>query len=138
MEHVRFAKQLDWIWDSAGGRLYLADSQDVRTLIAFGYSGAPGAQNRPERAGERAIGPLPRGVWLLDAPTDRHPRLGPVVIGLEAQEAKTAKGRSGFFIHGDNGKGDRSASKGCIILNRATRNVIAALYWAGVRTLTCE
>lgn len=137
MFDVRFAKQLDWIWDSAGGRLYLADGQDVRTLVAFGYSGAAGAQNRPDREGERAVGPLPRGVWLLDAPVDSHPRLGPVVIGLEAQEAKTALGRSAFFIHGDNDRGDNSASKGCIILSRQTRNVIAALYWAGVRTLTC-
>ena len=136
MEYVRFAKHLRFVWDSAGGRLYLADSQDVRTLIALGYAGATGAQNQPDRERERSVGPIPRGMWLLDAPVASHTRLGPVVIGLEASTPETAKGRSGFFIHGDNGKNDRSASKGCIVLNRATRNVIAALYWAGVRTLT--
>ena len=30
-------------------------------------------------------------------------------------------GRDNFQIHGDNGKGDKSASKGCIILNQSDR-----------------
>jgi hypothetical protein len=30
-------------------------------------------------------------------------------------------GRSSFQIHGDNGKDDRSASHGCIILNKNER-----------------
>ena len=136
MFDVRFANQSDWVWDSAGGRLYLADGEDVRTLIALGYSGARGAQNRPEFEGRKSVGPIPRGVWLLDAPVDSHPRLGPVVIPLEARDPETAKGRSGFFIHGDNSSGDNSASRGCIILSRQTRNVISAMYWAGVRVLT--
>lgn len=136
MYDVRFASQLDWVWDSARGHLYLANGQDVRTLVACGYSGAFGAQNRPEREGEHAIGPIPRGMWLLDAPVDSHPRLGPLVIPLEAQDAKTSRGRSGFYIHGDNPQGDNSASNGCIIASRATRAVIAAMYWGGVRRLT--
>lgn len=136
MFDVRFAGNVDWIWDSSRGCLYLADEQDVRTLIAVGYSGAVGAQNDPRREGERAVGPIPRGVWLLDPPVSSHPRLGPVVIPLEARDAATAQGRSAFFIHGDNSAGDGSASKGCIILSRKTRDIIAAFYWAGVRVLT--
>lgn len=135
MFDVRFARNLDWVWDSARGTLYLADGQDVRTAVAVGYSGAVGAQNNPEREGERAIGPIPRGMWELDAPIGRHPRLGPIVIGLEPK-GHNAKARTAFFIHGDNSQGDNSASKGCIVLSATTRSFIAAGYWAGIRTMT--
>src|SRR3546814_5516739 len=100
----------DWVYSQSTGRLYLADSQDVRALIAKGYSGAVGHQNRPESEGLRSRGPIPRGVWRMDSP--RHcAHLGPVVIELEAVEEKTALGRSGFFIHGDNSRGDGSAAR---------------------------
>jgi hypothetical protein len=35
------------------------------------------------------------------------------------------EGRDGFLIHGDNKLGNRSASHGCIILDRVTRQKIA-------------
>ena len=34
--------------------------------------------------------------------------------------------RSGFMIHGDNAAANHTASEGCIILSRTTRNMIAA------------
>jgi hypothetical protein len=35
-------------------------------------------------------------------------------------------GRDGFLIHGDNAKHDKSASEGCIVLERGIRNKISA------------
>lgn len=125
------------VWVSASGTLYLEDAVGLRIPLARGYSGAPGHINRPDDEHLQGRGPIPRGRWLMDAPADR-PSTGPVSIGLEAQEAATAKGRSAFFIHGDNKDGNGTASRGCIILNRRTRDLIVAFYWAGWRILDVE
>jgi hypothetical protein len=50
--------------------------------------------------------------------------MGNYHIGLTPDPGNDMHGRSGFYIHGDNGKGDRSASEGCIILPRAVRERI--------------
>lgn len=66
-------------------------------------------------------GPIPKGRWRLGY-RQHHPRLGPAAIPLDPEEGTATKGRSGFFIHGDNGRGDRSASSGCIILPKLVRD----------------
>lgn len=136
MYHVGFAQQLDLIWDQSLGHLYLADAQDGRALIGLGYSGALGHVNRTSSEHLRGRGPIPRGLWLLDPPIASHPRLGPQVFPLEPYDAKTALGRSGFFIHGDNNLANNSASEGCIILDRRTRDFIHRCYWSAIRRLT--
>lgn len=124
----------DFVYSQSSGRFYLADSEDVRALIATGYSGSIGHQNNPESEALVSRGPIPRGVWRME-PAFNHARLGPCSIPLEAVEEKTALKRSGFFIHGDNSRGDGSASHGCIILDRGTRKLIDAAISQGVRTL---
>lgn len=126
---------IDWVYSQSLGHLYLCDSQDVRALVAKGYSGAVGHQNRTESEQLRSRGPIPRGVWRLE-PAFNHARLGPKAIPLTPVEERKAFGRSGFFIHGDNSRGDGSASQGCIVLDRKTRDVVDALFRSGVRTLT--
>ena len=126
---------VDWVYSQSLGHLYLCDSQDVRALVAKGYSGAVGHQNRTESEQLRSLGPIPRGVWRLDAAFS-HARLGPQAIPLTPVEERKAFGRSEFFIHGDNSRGDGSASQGCIILDRKTRDVVDFLFRKGVRTLT--
>lgn len=130
-------QQSGLVWNVATGTLYLEDDQGCRVALARGYAGAPGSINNPEHEGRRSAGPIPRGRWLLDAPANR-PTTGPVSIGLEAQDPKTAQGRSAFYIHGDNAAGDGTASRGCIILDRRARQIISELYWAGWRTLDVE
>lgn len=46
---------------------------------------------------------------------------------LEPFQSNDMMGRSGFFIHGDNRYGNRTASHGCIILPRKARDEIATL-----------
>lgn len=125
---------IDWVYSQSTGRLYLADSEDVRALVAKGYSGKTGHQNNPASEGLVATGPIPRGVWRIGV-AHSHRRLGRVAIPLEAADPRTALGRSGFYIHGDNQRQDGSASSGCIILPVAVRRIIAALRTEGVRTL---
>lgn len=125
---------VDWVYSQSSGRLYLADSEDVRTLVATGYSGAIGHQNRAESEHLVAKGPIPRGVWRIGV-GHSHRRLGRVAIPLEAADPSKIHGRSGFYIHGDNSRSDGSASSGCIILDYNTRCWIAAGRTAGIRTL---
>ena len=123
------AHGLDFEYSQSSGCLYLVDAEDGRALIGRGYSGSPGHVNRAESQHLVATGPIPRGVWRLDPPHASHPRLGPKVIPLEPADAQTAKGRGGFFIHGDNKRGNNSASSGCIIMSGSVRGLIIELYW---------
>lgn len=124
----------DFVYSQSSGRFYLADGEDVRALIAKGYSGSGSHRNNPESEALVSRGPIPRGVWRLE-PAFNHARLGPCSIPCEPVEEKTALGRDGFFIHGDNSRGDGTASHGCIILDRGTRELVNAAVRQGVRTL---
>ena len=89
-----------------------------------GYAGAPGHVNRPGSSHLVGLGPLPPGEYHVGVPI-KHPRLGRVAFRLRPAPSNVMFGRSNFWIHGDNGKGDRSASRGCIILNRDGRQTVA-------------
>ena len=135
MIDVGLIKGLDWVYSQSTGRLYLADYEDARTHVATCYSGAVGHVNRTESEAIVGRGPIPRGLWRMDPPAD-HERLGPVCVGLEAADPKTALGRSGFYVHGDNKQRDNTASSGCIVASRNTRTMMERLYWdANVRSL---
>ena len=45
----------------------------------------------------------------------------PTFCNLKPDSSNNMFGRSNFQIHGDNKKGDGSASHGCIILNKGDR-----------------
>lgn len=136
--HPSMIGGLEIVYGQATGAIAIRGDEDVPTVIARGYSGASGHVNRPESEALKSRGPIPRGLWMLDAPVRDHPKLGPCVIPLEAAEGTETFGRSLFRIHGDNARGDFTASEGCIVASRQTREVIAALYWAGVRVLYVE
>ena len=93
--------------------------------IVTGYSGHGEGLNNPAMQGVQAIGPLPVGTYAI-APARTSKRLGPVVLDLLPDANNEMFGRSLFRIHGDNSKGDRSASDGCIILPRNVREFIDA------------
>lgn len=127
-----FIERMSYEYSQSTGCLYLADHEGNRALVARGYAGKDDGVNNPDAEDRLAVGPLPRGVWRIGDP-HRHPRLGPVSLPLTRE--KIPYGRSGFFIHGDNGRSDQSASRGCIILPRPVREWIAR---SGVRTLVVE
>ena len=110
---------------SKGSLAYAPDGKDPR-ILARGYSGHPPYVNDPEAQAIKAGGPIPRGRYRVGAPFD-HVRLGPVVFFLEPMDPALMFGRSGFFIHGDNAYGNRSASFGCIVMGRKTRDDLATI-----------
>ncbi len=99
------------------------------TVIGTGYAGGdcghnPGGVNNPALQSVPQVGPLPQGVYTIEEPID-HPKLGPCAMRLTPGTDNEMFGRSGFFIHGDNSNGDRSASEGCMIMGPLIRHEIA-------------
>lgn len=63
---------------------------------------------------KRQIGPIPVGVWIIGKPVDGT-HMGPHAIPLTPAPGTVTKGRSGFYMHGDNQAHNKGASEGCII-----------------------
>lgn len=93
--------------------------------VGIGYAGKGVCKNSPADEAKANWGPIPRGLYAVE-PAFTHPSLGPVSMRLLAYN-HNALGRSGFLIHGDNLKTLGDSSHGCIILPRASRQIIAAL-----------
>lgn len=127
--HV-YPPAIDLVYDQSSGCLYMADSEDARTLLCRGYSGHGPGLNDPAKEAVKAVGPIPCGMWRVET-ARHHIRLGPLSFPLKPVGHK-AHGRSGFYIHGDNAKGNGTASTGCIVAPRPAREAIRAL---GVRSL---
>lgn len=127
---LAYIDSLEFLYDRTTGLIYLCDIEDGRALIGRGYAGKGVSRDTPDDEWKRAEGPLPRGMWRIH-PAISHARLGPYSLPLTQTEGETF-GRTGFYIHGDNAKGDGSASSGCIILPRSVREFISG---SGIRTL---
>lgn len=102
-----------WRYVQSTGDFFLG-SQYVET----GYSGAdPDGKNDPSKECVRNVGPIPRGYYAIGAAVS-----SPTAVSLPLNADNPnycSPARSGFLIHGDNSTG--TASQGCIILSRATR-----------------
>ena len=112
-----------WTYDQSSGEL-----RHNGKLVAKGYSGADKGINNPEMEDVRATGPIPRGRWLIRAPYNSK-TIGPYALPVWADDGHLddvhdRTKRSAFRIHGDNGRGDSSASRGCIIVGPAVRRQI--------------
>lgn len=128
---------MELVYVVRSGSLVLSSGSRDILPIAKGYSGFREYRNNPAFETRRALGPIPRGIWLVNQAV-QHPRLGPVALSLEPENVPSLSGRSEFFIHGDNARGDFSASTGCIIVGREARDFVAALWRLGVRRLRVE
>ena len=111
---------MPWRYTQATGELHNPQGD----LVATGYSGHGEGVNNPAMERVECVGPIPRGEWMVGQ-AYQHARLGPVTMNL-AMMSGDAFGRTLFRIHGDTGRGDRSASEGCIILPRSVRVAIDA------------
>lgn len=110
--------------DTKAPFVYYAGSGELRQgnfWLATGYAGRGYGLNNPDAETQQGIGPIPCGHWRI-GPARDHENLGPMVLPLHPV---TYRGpRTAFFIHGDNPAMNRTASRGCIVLNRATRLLI--------------
>ena len=111
---------MTWIYAQLTGNLTSTALQDFH---AVGYSGHGEGLNNPDFETHKNVGPIPRGIWLIKQPYDSK-RTGRHTIPLEMIDGDLF-GRDGFRIHGDNSKGDKSASHGCIILPLDVRLLIS-------------
>lgn len=118
------------VYSQGTGLLYLEDGDGGRAILTRGYSGHGSFRDDPDAEGEAGLGPIPRGVWRISRYI-YHSRLGSYAYPL-VPFGHDAHGRSEFFIHGDNSRGDKSASTGCIILGRPYRQLIDLI---GIDTL---
>jgi len=109
----------------SSGLIGLEDREGGLAFFARGYSGAKSHLNDVWAESLKGLGPIPQGGWYIRSAM-HHPRLGPCAIPL-APAGHDAHGRTEFFIHGDNRFGDFTASEGCIVASRATRETIRAL-----------
>lgn len=110
-----------WTYKQSSGEL-----RHNGVLVSRGYSGKGRGVNNPGLQGVAGIGPIPVGRWKITERYDSK-NVGPYTLRLEAVDAKPGDdrhegtGRGAFRMHGDNVRGDRSASKGCIIMPRPVR-----------------
>ena len=108
-----------WKYEQRSGAFYRPNGE----RLVLGYAGHGEGVNNPELESTPDVGPIPKGLWQI-GPAFTHQKAGPVTMRLQMQKGSLF-GRSGFLIHGDNPKGDRSASNGCIILPRWARLEVA-------------
>ncbi|MFT4091318.1 MAG: hypothetical protein QM645_11340 [Asticcacaulis sp.] len=116
-----------YVYRQSTGQFFRPDGK----VLATGYAGYEDGVNNPALEAVRATGPIPRGPWSIGLQPRGNETGGPLVLPLEPQ-GHSAHGRSLFHIHGDNSHGERSESRGCIILSRTAREHITR---AGVTRL---
>jgi hypothetical protein len=116
---------LCWEWSqSAGSLTHVDDASGARELVyTGGYSGHGEGINNPDMENVRHVGPLPRGSSRI-GPQQDNGRLR-ASMRLTPAPSNNMHGRSGFLIHGDNGRGYRSASEGCPVVPRWVRDEIS-------------
>ena len=120
---------LDWIYSQSTGQLSYQPPASAGggppQPIATGYSGNGAGLNNPAMQDSPNVGPIPEGTWTIGPQRDNRTGSGhnlPASMRLNPQDVGTD--RSGFLIHGDNGRGNQSASEGCVVMNRNVRNRI--------------
>lgn len=111
-----------WIYHQASGVL-----EHDGVVIETGYSGQGKYKNDPSAQALKGLGPVPRGTYSIGNSYE-HPDLGPVVMNLLPRAGNEMFHRSAFRIHGDKKTAPGTASHGCIILSRRTREAIAKGY----------
>ncbi|MBS1803530.1 MAG: DUF2778 domain-containing protein [Acidobacteria bacterium] len=111
---------MNFLYVQATGELLFDGS-----LLGICYSGHGAGVNNPLYQDVHEFGPIPQGWYTIGKFFDDLGGKGPIVAHLAADDGNQMFGRSGFMIHGDNAKGDRSASEGCIIAGHTLRLQIA-------------
>lgn len=109
-----------WTYEQKTGKLFNPDGNRVATGYAGGNGGKnPEATNNPDMQDVENMGPLPRGIYVMETPL-KQSKLGPFAIPLTPHPMNEMFGRRGFYMHGDTTPAG-NASHGCIIMPRIVR-----------------
>jgi hypothetical protein len=94
-------------------------------LLGTGYAGHGEGVNNPTLESIHNTGPLPRGVYAINAPVNTATH-GPYVMWLTPDPANQMFDRASFGIHADEiaNPGKHLASTGCIVMSNAARAAI--------------
>ncbi|MDE2367519.1 MAG: DUF2778 domain-containing protein [Burkholderiales bacterium] len=123
---------LDWIYVQSTGQMYHQPADSLgggppAPVGSPGYAGhGIGVNNAPLDV-LPSIGPLPSGTYEIGPQQTNVTGAGlslPGSMRLTPDPNNWMYGRAGFLIHGDNSRGNRSASEGCIIEPRGVRDII--------------
>jgi hypothetical protein len=113
---------MTWTYEQSTGRLS-HDGEPIET----GYAGNGSGLNNPAEQATENVGPLPQGTYDIGPARADGGHMGPFVLPLTPRPENTMFGRSAFFMHGDKIAGPpHTASDGCIIMSRGTRNAVAS------------
>lgn len=115
---------LDWIYSQSTGALSRIDG-GVSNPVVTGYSGNGSNLNNPAGQSQPNSGPIPQGDYTI-GPQRSSPNTGRGIMDLSPYSTNSMFGRSAFQMHGDNSRGNQSASNGCIILPRSIRDSIGS------------
>jgi hypothetical protein len=94
----------DWTFFKSSGKICKTDTTDCRPA----YSGQPGETDQTKKN----KGPTPDGDYTLGEPK------GNMRFPMIPDKSNNMHNRNAFQIHGDNGKGNKSASEGCIVTDK--------------------
>ncbi len=115
---------LDWEYSQSTGEMrYVDDETGQSRHIDDGYSGNGAGLNNPAMQDQAGVGPIPQGDYTIEQQRD-SPNTGPHVMDLTPDPNNNMYGRDAFQIHGDTSCQCQSASNGCIVLPRRTRDYI--------------
>ena len=109
-----------WVYEQKTG---LLRRDNAIAIVGKGYSGFGEGKNNPAMESVPDVGPIPRGEYQVGVPHDTESH-GPFVMSLTPMPANEMFGRAGFLMHGDSVHAPGTASKGCIIMPRAVREIV--------------
>jgi uncharacterized protein RhaS with RHS repeats len=122
---------LEWIYQQSTGQLFHQPSDAAGggppEPVGTGYSGNGQGLNNPAQQNVPSSGPIPQGTYTIEPQQNNTTGSGhtlPASERLTPDPTNQMYGRGGFLIHGDNSRGNQSASQGCVILDRDIRNRI--------------
>jgi hypothetical protein len=133
-------KHIALVYSQSSGEL--TDMED--RLLGKGYSGAPGYVNVPDSQGKKDLGVIPEGTWAIgsvvwDSTETGHKgeNLIHLVPDAATAERVRAMGRdpNTFYIHAGKINGERTASQGCIIMEKPERKALRELQGAKIRVV---
>jgi len=107
---------MSWIYEVTTAKFYLNGEYQFTAE----YAGAVNYKNSTEFECVKDKGPLPRGTYRIEPPTDIG-GTGPYSLPLTPLNVATMCNRDSFRIHGDSIRDPGTASKGCIIANKKPR-----------------
>ena len=126
-------------YDQSTGQLRCADDNTGQQSVNEQcYSGAPGAVNDRSQQNTPHVGPIPLGDYDIGTGVGNRgtgPQSLPLTPTENNNQFPSTRDPNSFLMHGDNSRGNQSASQGCIICARNTRNTIDA---AGGGALTVQ